>query len=413
MAWISRFQIELDNLRAAMAWGRLVLERADSSASPVAEATLDAGRTLWRFWRTRGHLHEGRRWLTELLSRAPAPTPARANALWAAGYLALLQGDVPAAGTLLEEGLSLARELRHAFGIIMLGGSLGAVATVQGDLGRANLLLEESLPPPQELPDEDDRYVSTIASTYWRIELARCQGDYEPAIRLNEMALALARDRGDSWSIAFALSLLGRLAWLRGEHPRATQLQRESLALQREMDDRVGIADSLDVLAWVANAAGEPTRAARLFGAAAAVRERSGATSLPLWRAEHERNLAATRARLGEEAFAAAWASGRSLTVEEAIEEALREAAPVPEAANPPEAASAPPATDPLSPREREVVALIAQGLTNRQIAEQLVISEWTADTHVRHILTKLGFRSRAQVATWATEQGLLPLELR
>ena len=59
------------------------------------------------------------------------------------------------------------------------------------------------------------------------------------------------------------------------------------------------------------------------------------------------------------------------------------------------------------------MAALIAQGLTNRQIAEQLVISEWTADTHVRHILTKLDFRSRTQVAGWATEQGLLPRERR
>jgi non-specific serine/threonine protein kinase len=311
----------------------------------------------------------------DLLARAPAATAARANALWAAGYLALLQGDVPAAQSLLEEGVPLARELGHAFGVIMLAGSLGAVATLQGDLGRAALLLEESLPPPHEVPDEDDRYVSTIASTYWRIELARCQGRYEPAIRLNEMAVALARDRGDTWSIAFALSLLGRLAWLQSEHPRATQLQRESLALQREMDDRVGIADSLDVLAWVANASGEPTLAARLFGAAEAVRERSGATSLPLWRAERERNVAATRASLGEEAFTAAWAAGRSLTVEQAIEEALREGGPAPKTAIPPEAATAASAADPLSPREREVAALIARGSTNREIADQLVIS--------------------------------------
>jgi non-specific serine/threonine protein kinase len=295
----------------------------------------------------------------------------------------------------------------------MLLGSLGAVATVQGDLGRAAALLEEGLPPPHEVPDENDRYVATIASTYWRIELARCQGDYGLAIRLNETGLALARDRGDTWSIAFALSLLGRLAWLQGEHPRATQLQRESLTLQREMDDRVGIADSLDVLAWVANAAGEPARAARLFGAAEAVRERSGATSLPLWRAEYERNLAATRAGQGAESFAAAWTVGRSLTVEEAIEEALRERGPAPEAAIPPEAASAGPAAGPLSRRERDVAALIAQGLTNRQIADQLVISEWTVDTHVRHILTKLDVRSRAQVATWATEHGLRAPEPR
>src|SRR5437763_13575630 len=105
-----------------------------------------------------------------------------------------------------------------------------------------------------------------MSSSYWRIELARCRVYHEPAIHLNETALALARDRGDTWSIAFALSLLGRLAWLQGEHPRATHLQRESLTLQREMDARVGIADSFDVLARVGTAAGEPARAARSLG---------------------------------------------------------------------------------------------------------------------------------------------------
>ena len=318
-----------------------------------------------------------------------------------------MQGDVPAARSLLEEGLSLARELGHAFGIIMLRGSLGAVATVQGDLERAALLLEDSLPPLHEVPDENDRYVATMASTYWRIELARCRGDYGPAIHLNETALSVARERGDTWSIAFALSLLGRLAWLQGEHARATQLQRESLVLQREMDDRVGIADSLDVLAWLANTAGEPARAARLFGAAGAVRERSGATSLPLWRAEHERNLAATRARLGVEAFAAACAAGQSMTVEEAIEEALRDGGSAPEAVIPPQAESAAPVADPLSPREREVATLIAQGLTNGEIAERLVVSAATVKSHVNHIFAKIGARDRAQAVVYAYGKGL------
>jgi non-specific serine/threonine protein kinase len=147
--------------------------------------------------------------------------------------------------------------------------------------------------------------------------------------------------------------------------------------------------------------------AARLFGASEALRERIGAAPWPLWLAEHERNVAATRTSLGEEAYAAAWAAGRALSVDAAIAAALGAGEPAPTPATPPEPVSAAPAANPLSPREREVAALIAQGRTNREIAERLVISEWTADTHVRHILTKLDVRSRAQVAVWATEQGL------
>ena len=396
MAWVSRLQTELDNLRAAIEWGRLALERDDRSA---ADATLDTGRTLWRFWRTRGHLHEARRTLIELLARAPAPTAARANALWAAGYLALLQADVPAARTLLEEGLSLSRELGHAFGTVMTLGSLGAVATVQGDLERAARCLEESLPSLDEVSDEMDRYVATIASAYWRVELARSQGDYGEASSLLKVALGVVRDRGDTWSIAFALSIHGRLAWLQGEHSRVTRLQRESLALQLELDDRVGIADSLDVLAWVASAAGDSARAARLFGAAEAVRERSGAASLPVWRAEHERNLAATRAQLGAEAFEAARAAGQSLTVGEAIEEALREVAPAPAAAILPAAAPLLPAADPLEPagaRSGGAHRARADQRRDRQTARyQRVDSRYSCSPHPHQAGRRLARASR------------------
>jgi non-specific serine/threonine protein kinase len=154
-------------------------------------------------------------------------------------------------------------------------------------------------------------------------------------------------------------------------------------------------------------------RAARLFGAAEALRERVGAAPHPPWRAEHERWMATAWVELGEEAFAAAWAEGRALSLDQAIADALAAAAPVTADAPATAGAAAPPRPSPgagpggLSPRELEVTLLIARGHTNRQIAEALVIAEWTVDTHVRHILNKLGFRSRAQVAAWATERGL------
>src|SRR3954454_4749229 len=114
---------------------------------------------------------------------------------------------------------------------------------------------------------------------------------------------------------------------------------------------------------------------------------------------------------LSREAFAAAWAEGRALTVDQAIADALAADAPAADAAAVTGAAAAPrpsPGAGPggLGPRELEVTLLIAGGHTNRQMAEALVIAEWTVDTHVRHILNKLGFRSRAQVAAWAAERG-------
>jgi non-specific serine/threonine protein kinase len=408
VTWFSRLQAEHDNLREAMEWTKLALkQRAEYSTSEMVEAALNHGRALWRFWQSRGHVGEAREWLMALLAGAPARTASRANALWVVGYLAIVQGDLPAARPLLEEGLAVAREARHAFGTANSLLLLGALAMMAGDLRRAAALMEESLLPLGEVTDETDRYAARTVSLYWRVELARSQGDHGRAMALVEEGLALVRERGDTWSIAVGLSFFGRLAWLQGDFERAMQLQLESLDLRQDLRDRLGITRCLEGLAWVANARERPPLAARLFGAAEALRERIGAVPWPAWLAEHERSVAATRANLGDDAFFAAWAAGRALPLDAAIAEAraLTERVLLPAA--PPERAPVTTTVDPLSRREREVAALIARGLTNREIADELVISEWTADTHVRHILNKLGFRSRAQVAAWATEQGL------
>jgi DNA-binding CsgD family transcriptional regulator len=249
-------------------------------------------------------------------------------------------------------------------------------------------------------------------SLYGLMEVARSVGDDERAVALMEEAHSLTREQGDPWSIAFALSILGNLVLRRGDAARAEALQRESLSLRQAIDDAVGVGRCLDGLGWAASVRGQSARAARLFGAAEALRERVGAAPHPPWRDEHERHVAATRSGLGELAFSAAWAEGRAMPLLGAITYALSPGEAVADApCTTGTGAQMPPSARAgyggLSPRELEVAALIAQGHTNRRIAEALTIGEWTVDTHVRHILNKLGFRSRAQVAAWATEQGL------
>jgi len=241
------------------------------------------------------------------------------------------------------------------------------------------------------------------------------QGDHGRAGDLLTTALTVEEAQGDGWSKAHALAALGHLAQLRGDRERSAALRRESIRLRLELRDRRGLSDSLEGLAWTLSAQGHVERAARLLGAAEATRQMTGfalSAVHPYWAAERDREVAATRASLGEDGFAAAWSEGQAMPLDAAVAYALA-ADPSPSVELPAALASPGPvnrsAVRLLSGREREVVALIAQGHTNRQIAEQLVISEWTADTHVRHILTKLGFRSRAQVAAWATEQGLVP----
>jgi predicted ATPase/DNA-binding CsgD family transcriptional regulator len=420
VAWFARLKAKEDNLRAALEWSTRSIRSPRAPARPeqgaaTVEAGLRLGGALWHFWNLRGHLSEGRARVLELLATGLGGPAARAKALHAAAYLTFVQGDPHEAMRLAEEAVSLGRQVVHPF---ILASALSGVATgmlMSGDPSRATALCEEGLAVCRQAGERRGMYYSL----YGLAEAARSQGDAERAIVLMEEAHGLTRAQGDPWSIAFALSILGNLVLLRGDAARAGTLQRESLALRHAIEDAVGIGRCLDGLGWVAGALRRPARAVRLFGAAEALRERVGAAPHPPWRAEHERWTAAAWVELGEEAFAAGWAEGRALSLDQAIAYALAAEQPTPTGATaatparPAPAAGSPGARPPagaaggLSPRELEVARLIARGQTNRRIAEALVIAEWTVDTHVRHILNKLGFRSRAQVAAWATERGL------
>jgi DNA-binding NarL/FixJ family response regulator len=125
----------------------------------------------------------------------------------------------------------------------------------------------------------------------------------------------------------------------------------------------------------------------------------------PLWRRRVEADLAALRATLGADAADAAWAAGRATTLEQAVAEAL---APYPPAAGDGSRSAPPPAPGGLTAREQEVAALVAGGHSNPQIARALTIAPRTAARHVEHVMAKLGVHSRAEVAAWAAQHGLL-----
>ncbi|MHB8578121.1 MAG: LuxR C-terminal-related transcriptional regulator, partial [Dehalococcoidia bacterium] len=233
-------------------------------------------------------------------------------------------------------------------------------------------------------------------------DLARGRGEDTAATACYEESLTLLRRHNLAGTVPSLLHNLGWLA-LRGRGARrALDLFRESMALFQNQGDRRGIAECLDGLAGAMGALRQPERAARLFGTAEGLREAIGAEQTPVNAADYARSLAVARDQLDAAAFAAAWAAGRALPLEQAIEEFL---------ANEPSDRRPAPAGDPawleLTPREREVTQLIARGMTNRQIGAALVITEGTARLHVKHILQKLGFTSRAQVAAWAVARGL------
>jgi DNA-binding NarL/FixJ family response regulator len=227
------------------------------------------------------------------------------------------------------------------------------------------------------------------------------RGDYVRAQQLAERGLALAQEIGGRTG-PYAALILAAVAHALDDHERANALFKEGLEFMAGVGDQSNVGFCLGGLAAVAASAGRIVRATRLWGAEEALLEKLevGVHTYILDRSLHQNQIAATRARLGEEAFAAAWAEGRTLTAEQAIEYAL-------ERSETPEPAAPEPYPAGLSAREVEVLRLVAQGMTSALVAEELFISPNTVNRHLNSIYGKLGVSSRAAATRFAVEHGL------
>jgi DNA-binding NarL/FixJ family response regulator len=249
-------------------------------------------------------------------------------------------------------------------------------------------------------------------------QVAHEEGDYTAVLALYEESLAIFRSLGAGSEITAALRELGRLAVDQGDHGSALSHYREALAVASELGYPAQVAAALEGYATVDAARGQLRRALELAAAASAWRNEVQSPLTPTDSARLDRVLESARRELGRRASEEAWAVGRAIPIDEAIAIALREDEPADQRTlaaiacaleGPSEVATAvgPTADDSgrarLTRREREVVALVARGLTNRQIAEQLLVSERTAEWHVANSLGKLGLHSRAQLVVWAS----------
>jgi len=394
--WLERLQNEHDNLRAVVRWA---LETHN------AELALRICSALQRYLDARGHLSEGQRWLESALGLAPSASgPVRARALQAAGQIAWLGGDYVRASDRHQESLEIWRSLGDDRGVALALTSLGNVSHYQGDYVRAEGLYRQSLEVHRRM---HNAFGSAAVLNSLGV-LARNRGDLERAREYGAEALRLHRDLGDTRNVALVLNNLARVEREAGRWTEAVALCTESLGLFGEMLDAWGISMVLINLGILGQQMDDVGRAARLFGAAEALREQAtGSTFLsvsPAERTAYESSVDAVRNALGETAFASMWQTGRTLS----LREVLHEGAGLRPSSSDRSKSHSPETSDPLTAREREVAILVATGHTNRQIGEALVITEWTVDTHVRHILAKLGLRSRTQVAAWAAERHLV-----
>jgi non-specific serine/threonine protein kinase len=230
-------------------------------------------------------------------------------------------------------------------------------------------------------------------------------GELDAGERFGEEALRVGREGGSTTWPPYALFVLASLAHERGDVPEAGLRYREAIELAWEHHDRLCIRMALPGLAGLATLEGDPVRALRLAGAANALEESAGIWAFPPIRERHERWLAAARHAVDPQAGEAAWAAGRALPLDDAVAYALEHATtidePVTRARKEPE--------DPLTPREREVLELIAQGRSNREIAEALFVTEHTVKYHVASLFSTLDATSRSEAVARAASLGLLP----
>ena len=311
--WLDRLETEHDNVRSALAW-------SNTSGGNAANGLQLAG-FVWWFWLVRGYFGEGRGWLSALLTTVPSGEAlvARAKALTGAGALALQQGDYPAARALHGESLAIRRQLGDRRGIASSLGNLGNVFYDQGDYPTARALYEESLAIWRELGDQRGiaRALNNLAGA------AHDQGDYPAVLAMFEESLAIFRKLDDLGGIAMLLNNLGDLASSQSDYAGARALYIEGLTIRSELGDRWGIAETLNGLAYVAFGLASFGQATRMWGGAERLREEIGATLQPRDRLRYDRQVAAARAAMGDNAFDLTWQDGRAMTLEQAIRFAL------------------------------------------------------------------------------------------
>ena len=404
---LDMLELEYGNLRTVLAW----LESSEQT-----DRLIQLTGALGWFWHLRGHLTEGRSWLDRAVAKDAdnkADTAHRARALRSAGLLAWEQGDFTRAAGNVEQALAISADIDDRPGVATALLNLGVVQEKQGDDVGAMAYYEQALAIYRELNNTGGitHTVMNMGDTAYR------QGDLERSALYTEEALTLSRRMKDPMYTALSLTNAGQLALARGETTTALGQFRESLKLAVETHNDWFVADALGGLAGVAVAAGDPERAARWLGTAQTICDAIGTPAVP-HHALFAHSLSEAKAALSDAQFSAAWDEGRACSTLDCVADTQQwqgtpaaAATPVRPAAAPPKpvgTATSVPANLNLTERELDVLRLVVEGKSSREIAEELYISPRTATTHVANILSKLGVNSRSAAVAVAFQSGLV-----
>jgi excisionase family DNA binding protein len=391
---LDRLDQERGNIRAGLAW---------AMTSRDADSALRLTSALAEYWLLRGDFTEGRAWLNEALQLPASQPSARASALYGAAVLAGSQGDYELSLAMGRESLALA-EARG-----------DALDQLRARIALAEPLYRLGIPPDVMMNDAElDRLAPTVESLNWRGYatigrgyLRLRSGDPGAAVSMFHHASRQFAQIGDTWgemNASYGLTLA--LVEL-DDVPNLVMAYQRILDLSQDIGAPWGSIRGIDGLAAVGARSGQPLVAARLLGAAEVLSERMALHLNPEGEVHRKSARQVMHRLLGNEAFAAAYTAGRALTLADAVSEARTFATELTEAAQRPKTRGRGRDRD-LTEREREVLALVAAGYSNQEIATTLFIGRGTVRTHVTHILAKLDVRSRTEASTLALRSGLL-----
>jgi predicted ATPase/class 3 adenylate cyclase len=328
VAWCDRLEAEHDNIRAAFGWVLTTLEGGVASTPGLtrAAARLEAGirlaDSLELFWMLRGHSRENWQLVMRLIAQTPPDTAARARILVVGGYMAHCLLEHYTAVRLADEGLAIWRGLGDARATAVALTRRGVIAIWQGDHAGAAAYLTEARALFRQLGGEQQSGIEHPIAVFLAQAMQE-QGDHTGAYSLYEESLREARGRGDRHAAAYALRHLARLHLEAGDPERAAACLRESLSPLRDLRDRRCTPACLETLAYVVGRRKQWVAATRLFAAAEAMRDATGMPLMRTDRTRQESERAVLEGRLGHDAFAAAWAEGRTMNLEQAIGYAL------------------------------------------------------------------------------------------
>ncbi len=399
--WNQRLELELDNFRAALDWSVL---------SGETKTGLDLIIELGEFWWRQGYPSEGLTWLNKLLPQYHQHDITQARALFLAGRLARERNEYAQAYSYAQDSLELSREIDYQPGIGEALSLVGTITHFRGQREKAIELLRESVEIFRQL--NDDWYVA--AKLLYLGDAQIRNGDILDAKKSISESLAIFRRLDDKWGLGFALGNAGEIARHNGDYESALAYEIEALRYQVDLGNKMDIAYELEAIANTTAEQQFYERASKLWGFAEALRESIYSFLPQSYQEDYMPYMTKVKRALGEDGFNQAWQEGRCLCMDDALNLASQQSdiqsehvlmdVDHPRVEVEHELARK---RYGITPREKEVLKLVAHGLTDAEVAEQLVISPRTVSKHLQSIYSKIEVNSRSAATRFALENNL------